>query len=221
MKKIVAILIVLCLHAFAQVSTYHWVTTDTINGNGIQNSGPIKIYGQKWRLKYTTSDKSKIFIYKTLTSDGSVFILNRKTPPAASVTTGTYSDPAEFYLTVKGHQNNWCVNVEQYLDKGLEWTYMQDRKRAPKEELIATWGGADNAVFAYEGRNEPCHLEFSLSEPGMCEVNIVDDAGRTVFHELFLKQGTVGETWLYRSGNYEITVTTNVPWMITATVPTK
>ena len=212
----------LCARLDAQVITKCWVDTYTWSGNGMTTTQKFSVQGNEWRVVFSSKDKIKPHIYVTEVKTNKTTELTKRTPETRAFTSWAQPGYGDFILTIVGGPASWSLTVEQYMDRGEEWSYKRGVKNPPPREQIAAWTGDGSETFQHEALegDETC-LTFTLATDGIAKVLVKDGNGRKVYQGTLLKEGLPSEAWFYKPGIYTVEIESDVPWSAKAEVRVK
>ena len=197
----------------AQIREYQWTKTHSWKGYGTACTETFRITGEKWRLKFKTSDQGKLWITMHNGNSAEAKTLLRYEQGRGFGQRNIDLPDGDIFLEITSDRCDWLVEVEQYFDSRQEWRFLRSKDETKPLEKFGVWASEENAEIEIEVTSAPCLLQTRAATNGLLEFQLFDPQNIKIFEARTLNATDQPQTWIYKPGKYLLKVTTSaVPW---------
>ena len=211
----------LLLASSLQADDYRWIKgTFTWKGNGTMMTQVIPLYGETYRVNYSSPQKGPLSI-TLLDAD-----TKKPLPPKELVKTRqvlqpsskSSSGPQFAILLIEGDGRPWEVRLDQCLSSVQEWRLMgfQNEQKKPATKL-GVWAGTGSDEISFTAPSAPWKLKVLQETEGEVVVAVISEKAKLYYTTHLRQAEQSGEGWIPFEGPVTIKVTaSNADWTIEA-----
>lgn len=206
-----------CLHA----DDYRWIKgTFSWKGNGTMITQVVPLYGETYRVNYSSSQKGPLSITvidaatkqplppKELVKSRQVLQPNSKSS----------SGPQFAMLLIEGDGRPWEVRLDQCLTSVQEWRlkgFLEEQKK-PSTKL-GVWAGTGSEEIVFTSQDAPWKLHVTQETEGDVVVTVTSDDAKLYYKTHLNSVGQEGEGWITVAGPVTVNVTaSDTDWTVEA-----